>query len=408
MPGPRVRLRPLARDLEPRLHAVQPGRVGEDDAPAQALDRHGHGPRAHGRRDAGQAVQLRHRPPAAAHRARRAARVEALRRGGRARRLDAGHRRPCARGHLPHHRRRDAVERVARLRAAPDHAPGHAPRPHARARAALPLGGDVDRGRDPGRRVPGDRRGPRARRRCREAGGGALQRDARPRHGQDPRVPRGARERPAKSRRREVSLHALRHARLPDRSRAGGLPGRRLVRAAGGDEAVRDRDGGPARARAGGRGSFGSRRPPTATARSKSTASSRRRSPSPSSSATRSWRRPRGSWPWSARGGGCPRRGRARSSRSSSTARPPTPSRAARWAIPASSWGREGQGRHRGHVLPRRPSDRPPRPRHPGEAEGERRGGGIRRVRPGGWGCDSTTRAPTCSTRRSGGSSAPT
>ncbi len=40
------------------------------------------------------------------------------------------HRRPSARDELPHRRRRAALERGARLRAAPDHATCHAPRPH--------------------------------------------------------------------------------------------------------------------------------------------------------------------------------------------------------------------------------------------------------------------------------------
>ena len=62
-----------------------------------------------------------------------------LRRQRGRRRLDACHRRPRPHRHVPHRRRRDAVQRVARLRAAPDHAPGHAPRPDARPHRALPL-----------------------------------------------------------------------------------------------------------------------------------------------------------------------------------------------------------------------------------------------------------------------------
>ncbi len=62
------------------------------------------------------------------------ARRQALRarRGGR--RLHARHRRSRPGRHVPHRRRRHALQRVAGLRAAPDHAPGHAPRPPARAR----------------------------------------------------------------------------------------------------------------------------------------------------------------------------------------------------------------------------------------------------------------------------------
>ncbi len=46
----RGRRRPLHRDLEQRVHAVQPRRAGRDASAAQALDRHRHGPRAHPRR----------------------------------------------------------------------------------------------------------------------------------------------------------------------------------------------------------------------------------------------------------------------------------------------------------------------------------------------------------------------
>ena len=51
------------------------------------------------------------------------------------RRLDARHRRPPAGDDVPHRRRRRAVERMARLRAAQDHAARDAPRPAARPRA---------------------------------------------------------------------------------------------------------------------------------------------------------------------------------------------------------------------------------------------------------------------------------
>ena len=299
-----------------------------------------------------------------------------------------------------------AVERVARLRAAPDHAAGHAPRPHARARTALPLGRDRDRGRDPGRSVPGDRRGPRTCRRRREAGGGALQRDARPRHGQDPRVPRRARRRPAQHRRREVSLHALRHARLPDRSGPGGLPGRRLVGAAGGHAAVRGRDGGPARARARGRlvrrGRCRGRRhgrdlPPALAqiAKPEFLGYTQLATPARILALVGEGRR----LTEAAAGPGC--RGHPRPhARLCRVGRPDGRHRR--------HHGARGAGVHRGHVLPRRPSDRPPRPRQPGEVEGERRGGRVRRVGPAPRASSSTTRGRICFTRRSGGSSAPT
>ena len=56
-PGPGRR--PLHRDLEPGLHAVRPADADHAPAAAQALDRHRHGPRAHGRGPAGHARQLR-------------------------------------------------------------------------------------------------------------------------------------------------------------------------------------------------------------------------------------------------------------------------------------------------------------------------------------------------------------
>ncbi len=97
-------------------------------AAAQALDRHRHGPGAHRRRPAGQAQQLRHRP------------VPRPDRGGgardrrRSRRpavgLAQGDRRPSAHHLVPDRRRRAAVERGPRLRAAPHHAPRHAARPY--------------------------------------------------------------------------------------------------------------------------------------------------------------------------------------------------------------------------------------------------------------------------------------
>ena len=48
--------------LEPRLHAVRARRVGEDDAAAQALRRHGRRARAHHGGAPGRQQQLRHRP----------------------------------------------------------------------------------------------------------------------------------------------------------------------------------------------------------------------------------------------------------------------------------------------------------------------------------------------------------
>ena len=89
----------------------------------------------------GQAVELRHRPVHAAPRRDRRAR----RHGATARRMDDPadvsmrvDRRSPPRDDVPHRRRRRAVERVARLRAAQDHAARDAPRQAARLRRAVP------------------------------------------------------------------------------------------------------------------------------------------------------------------------------------------------------------------------------------------------------------------------------
>ena len=61
----RGRRRPLHRDLEPRVHAVRPPedrRHVHDDAAAQALRRHRHGPRAPRRGAAARPLELRDRP----------------------------------------------------------------------------------------------------------------------------------------------------------------------------------------------------------------------------------------------------------------------------------------------------------------------------------------------------------
>ena len=102
----------------------------------QALDRHRHGARAHRRRAAGHARQLRHRPVPRADPAPSpsATGVDAGRRRTRPRhRVIADHLRASR---VPDRRRRAALERGPRLRAAPHHAPRHAPRPAARRAAS--------------------------------------------------------------------------------------------------------------------------------------------------------------------------------------------------------------------------------------------------------------------------------
>ena len=53
--------RPLRRDLEPGVHAAPAGGRRDRRRPAQAVDRHRHGARAHRRGHAGRPRQLRHR-----------------------------------------------------------------------------------------------------------------------------------------------------------------------------------------------------------------------------------------------------------------------------------------------------------------------------------------------------------
>ena len=122
--------RPLHRDLEPGVHAVRAADAAAPRAAAQALDRYRHGAGAHRRGPAGQAQQLRHRPVPRPDRGggardRRRSRRPAIG-------VAQGDRRPSAHDLLPDRRRRAAVERGPRLRAAPHHAPRHAPCAHPR------------------------------------------------------------------------------------------------------------------------------------------------------------------------------------------------------------------------------------------------------------------------------------
>ena len=72
-----------------------------------------------------------------------------------------GHRRPLARGHVPHRRRRPAVERGPRLRPAPDPAPRRPPRPAARPARAVHGRDGRGRHRGHGRGLPAPRRAAR-------------------------------------------------------------------------------------------------------------------------------------------------------------------------------------------------------------------------------------------------------
>ena len=92
---------------------------------AETLDRYRRGTGARRRRAARQARQLRHRPVRRADP--RDRRIDRRRSARRAEGLAARDRRSSARFVVPDRRRRAAVERRPRLRAAPDHAPRHAP-----------------------------------------------------------------------------------------------------------------------------------------------------------------------------------------------------------------------------------------------------------------------------------------
>ena len=165
-PGsPGRRRRPLHRDLEQRVHAVQPRRRGRDAQAAEAERRHRHGPRAAHGGAAARALELRDRPlrhPAGGRQARRrCGRREGLRQGLA---VAQGHRRPHPRLRLHGRRRRDPGQRRPRLRAAPDHAARDPPRLQARReKALLPQARRRPRRRD-GRRLSraAPRRQPRA------------------------------------------------------------------------------------------------------------------------------------------------------------------------------------------------------------------------------------------------------
>ena len=175
---------PLARGLEPRLHGVRPAAGPFARPVARTGRRHRDGPGTPRERRPAGPDQLRHGPvhadPRPIARAPRA-RPRGLRSG--AIQLP-GHRRPLARGHVPHRRRRPAVERGPRLRAAPDPPPGRPARPVAGPARAVP-----ERPRDDGHRGDGRGVSPSRRPQGRDppghrARGGALRADAR--RGDDP------------------------------------------------------------------------------------------------------------------------------------------------------------------------------------------------------------------------------
>ena len=84
---------------------------------------------------------------------------------------------------LPDHRRRGALERRPRLRAASHRAPRHAPRPQVRREPDVLQRTGADAGQGDGRRVPGARQGPGTRPRRVAEGRRAVRAHARNRHG---------------------------------------------------------------------------------------------------------------------------------------------------------------------------------------------------------------------------------
>ena len=152
VPGRHLALR---RDLEPRLHGVRQGLRGQAASLAETVHRHGHGLGAHGCGAAGQAVELRHGPVPAPHRARRRAARRRVRRPGGDGHGPADRRRPRPRRDVSRPRRRHAFERGPGLRAAQDHPAGVAARAPGRARGPVPARADRIRGRPDAARLSG-------------------------------------------------------------------------------------------------------------------------------------------------------------------------------------------------------------------------------------------------------------
>ena len=219
-------LRPLPRVLEPRLHGVRAASRRNADTVAEAEHRHGDGARAPGgdRPGCAQPLRLRDRRLPGDHGLGRGRERRCVRRLGGGDEGSPRARRPRPRDDVPRRRRRHAVERGPRLRAAPDH-PARRPA-GAHDRAGRALGDQRRRRRADGPVVPGAAGAPRPDPRRAPRRGGALHRDARAR---DEAV-RGGRRR-----RRDLGQGRLRpdrDLRLPFRAddRAGARardPGRR-------------------------------------------------------------------------------------------------------------------------------------------------------------------------------------
>ena len=175
----RRRERALPGVLEPRLHAVRPEPGQHADAAAGAEHRHRARPEPPGGDPPGRHERVRHRPVRAADRARRAALGQARGLLARGRPRAAGAGRPHARDVVPDRRRRGAVQRGPRLRAAPADAARDRPGPPDRHRAGLPAALRGGRARDDGRALRRAARAGRHRRHVAADGGGDLQPHAR-------------------------------------------------------------------------------------------------------------------------------------------------------------------------------------------------------------------------------------
>ena len=236
----RVRRRPPGRReralpgvLEPRVHAVRPEPGGDAHAAPRQQHRHRAGTEPPRGDHAGHDVGLRDRPDPPAHRPRRGAQRQALRRDVRDRPCAAHPRGPHARDELPGGRRRGPLQRGSRLRAAPPHAARGRPGAADRHRAGLPGALRGGRARADGRRVsraPGASRG---RPDVALSRGGRVQPHARAGHAAARRHRGAGQGRGRGGHRRRPGVPPARHVRLPvrpharARGRAG--PGRRRV-----------------------------------------------------------------------------------------------------------------------------------------------------------------------------------
>ena len=214
------------RDLEPRLHAVQPhGKRFAGGGTSRAQRRYGHGLRAPVHDPARQEVELRHRRFPAHDRPYRGDVGQEIRRGCQGRRGHARDRRPPAGHRLFDRRRPAAVERQGGLRHPPHPAPRRALRlylPRLHRADALPPGSRT--GGADGRPVPRAEGAAGTYREGYRGGGGVVPADAG--HGHQPagRRRRAHAERGPRTDLRQGGFRALRYVRLPDRPHGADRP----------------------------------------------------------------------------------------------------------------------------------------------------------------------------------------